>query len=58
MDIPMKLKIQFALVERELALARIRRGVTSAGYSHAIPSQPTAKKVLKTNYAIYVSTHI
>lgn len=53
----MKLKIQFALVERELALARIRRGVTSAGYSHAIPSQPTAKKVLKTNYAIYVSTH-
>lgn len=29
--------------------ARIDSGVTSAGYSHVMPSQPTAKKELKTN---------
>lgn len=29
--------------------ARIDSGVTSAGYSHVMPNQPTAKKELKTN---------
>lgn len=42
------LKIQFADVARALAGARIWRGVISAGYSQDIPSQPIAKKVLKT----------
>lgn len=43
------LKIQLAVVEIALAGARIDSGVTSAGYSHVMPSQPTAKKELKTN---------
>lgn len=30
---PMKLKIQFAVVEKALAGARIRKGTISAGYS-------------------------
>lgn len=44
----MKLKIQLEDVDKALAGARIRRGVISAGYSQVIPSQPMAKKVLKT----------
>jgi hypothetical protein len=42
-----KLKAQFALVDNALAGAQIRKGTTSAGYNQVMPSQPTAKKVLK-----------
>lgn len=45
----MKLKAQLAVVAMAFAGARIESGVTSAGYSQVIPSQPTAKKELKTN---------
>lgn len=38
---------QFAEVANALAGARMRKGTTSAGYSQVMPSQPTAKKVLK-----------
>jgi len=38
---------QFAEVDKAFAGARIRKGTISAGYSHVMPSQPTAKKVLK-----------
>jgi hypothetical protein len=41
--------LTFADVERPFDGARILRGTISAGYSHVIPSQPMAKKVLKTN---------
>lgn len=44
---PMKLKAQFALVLNAFAGARILKGTISAGYSHVMPSQPIAKKVLK-----------
>lgn len=44
-----KLKIQLAEVESALAGARILSGTISAGYSQLMPSQPTAKKVLKMN---------
>jgi hypothetical protein len=44
----MKLKAQFAVVEIALAGARMERGVISAGYSQVMPSQPMAKKELKT----------
>jgi hypothetical protein len=36
-------------VEIALAGARMDKGVTSAGYSQVMPSQPMAKKELKTN---------
>lgn len=36
------------LVASAFVGARIRSGTISAGYSHVIPSQPMAKKVLKT----------
>lgn len=42
------LKIQLAVVDMAFAGARIDSGVTSAGYSHVMPSQPTAKNELKT----------
>lgn len=44
-----KLNNQLADVATAFAGARIRRGTISAGYSQVIPSQPMAKKVLKTN---------
>lgn len=44
---PMKLKAQFALELSAFAGARILRGTISVGYNHVMPSQPTAKKVLK-----------
>ena len=44
----MKLKIQLEDVARAFAGARIFSGTISAGYSQVIPSQPIAKKVLKT----------
>jgi hypothetical protein len=37
-----------AVVEMAFAGARMDRGVISAGYSHVMPSQPTAKKELNT----------
>lgn len=40
-------RTQFADVDNAFAGARIRKGTISAGYSHVIPSQPMAKKVLK-----------
>ena len=43
-----KLNIQLAVVEMAFAGARIDRGVISAGYNHVMPSQPMAKKELKT----------
>ena len=43
-----KLKIQFAEVDKAFAGALIFKGTISAGYSQVIPSQPTAKNVLKT----------
>ena len=42
-----KLNAQFADVLTAFAGARMRSGTISAGYSHVIPSQPMAKKVLK-----------
>jgi hypothetical protein len=44
----MKLKAQFAVVDMAFAGARMLKGVISAGYSHVMPSQPMAKKELKT----------
>jgi hypothetical protein len=44
----MKFQIQLDEVERALAGARIFKGTISAGYSQVMPSQPIAKKVLKT----------
>ena len=38
---------QFEAVDKAFAGARIRKGVTSAGYSHVIPSQPIENHVLK-----------
>jgi len=38
----MKLNNQLAVVDTALAGARILRGTISAGYSHVIPSHPTA----------------
>lgn len=43
-----KLNIQLAVVEMAFAGARMDRGVISAGYNHVMPSQPMAKKELKT----------
>ena len=43
----MKFQIQFAVVATALAGARIFKGTISAGYSHVMPNQPIAKKVLK-----------
>lgn len=43
-----KLKIQFEAVETPLEAARTSRDTISAGYSQVMPSQPIAKKVLKT----------
>lgn len=43
----MKLNAQLAEVDSALAGARIRSGTISAGYSHVMPSHPTAKKELK-----------
>lgn len=43
-----KLKTQLADVDTALAGARILKGTISAGYSQVMPSQPIAKKVLKT----------
>lgn len=43
---PMKLKAQFAEVDKAFAGARMRKGTISAGYSHVMPSHPTEKKVL------------
>ena len=43
-----KLNAQFALVLSPLAGALIFNGTISAGYSQVMPSQPTAKNVLKT----------
>ena len=40
---------QLADVDNAFAGARMRKGTISAGYSQVIPSQPIAKKVLKTN---------
>lgn len=40
------------LVANALVGARIRKGTISAGYSQVIPSQPIAKKVLKTKRKI------
>jgi hypothetical protein len=40
---------QFDAVDKALAGARIRRGVTSAGYSQVIPNQPIENQVLKRN---------
>lgn len=45
----MKLKIQFEAVDKAFAGARIRSGVTSAGYSQVIPSHPIENHVLKRN---------
>lgn len=38
---------QFADVAKALAGARMRKGTISAGYNQVMPSQPTAKNVLK-----------
>ena len=43
-----KLNIQLAVVEMAFAGARMDKGVISAGYNHVMPSQPMAKKELKT----------
>jgi hypothetical protein len=47
-ELTMKFQIQLADVLKPLAGARMRRGTISAGYSQVMPSQPMAKKVLKT----------
>lgn len=44
-----KLKSQLEAVDRALAGARILNGVTSAGYSQVIPSQPMENHVLNKN---------
>jgi hypothetical protein len=42
-----KFQSQFEAVDKAFAGARIRRGVTSAGYNQVIPNQPIENQVLK-----------